>query len=162
MKKKLVLLVASLAVLLAAAAVAAAQTEPTINLGVITSISGSEVLVEEDPQDLVFGGAGSEKGYFTVTGETEVFRLLGGDAMVPATFEDLENGQLVAARYAGPVLESYPSQGEAGSIVILSGSGEEPLCNIAEGCDFDGDGVPEVLSGGSAPTAGAVQYDNAS
>jgi hypothetical protein len=91
-----------------------------------------------------------------VTGETGISRLLGGDAVVPAAFEDLEVGQLVEATYVGPILESYPPQGAAGSIVILADPGEEPLCNIPEGCDFDGDGVPEASS------AGAVQYDNAS
>ena len=158
MMKRLVLLGAFLAMLLMASAVAVAQTEPDIQLGVITSISGTQVLVEEDPQDPIFGGAGSEKGYFTVTGETGISRLVGGDALAPAAFEDLEVGQLVEITYAGPVLESYPSQGDAGSIVILAGSGEEPLCNIAEGCDFDGDGVAEVPSGGYAPTAGDAQY----
>jgi hypothetical protein len=153
--KKLVLLVTSLAMLLTAAAAAVAQTEPT-TVGAITSISGTEVLVEEDPQDLVFDGAVSDKGYFTVTGETGISRLLGGDAVVPAAFEDLEVGQLVEATYVGPILESYPPQGAAGSIVILADPGEEPLCNIPEGCDFDGDGVPEASS------AGVVQYDNAS
>lgn len=160
--KKLVLLVASLAVLLATTVVAVAQTQPTTTVGVITSISETEVLVEEDPQDLVFDGVVSDKGYFTTTGETVISRLLGGDAVVPAAFEDLEVGQLVEATYVGPILESYPPQGRAGGIVILADPGEELLCNIPEGCDFDGDGVPEVLSGGFAPTAGAVQYDNAS
>ncbi|CAA9451052.1 MAG: hypothetical protein AVDCRST_MAG28-1402 [uncultured Rubrobacteraceae bacterium] len=162
MKKSLVLLGAFLAMLLVGSAVAVAQTEPDTHLGVITSISGTQVLVEEDPQDPIFGGMGSEKGYFTVIGETGISLLVGGDALAPAVFEDLQVGQLVEITYAGPVLESYPSQGDAGSIVILAGPGEEPLCNIAEGCDFDGDGVAEVPSGGYAPTAGAVQYDNAS
>ncbi len=158
MKKSLVLFGASLAMLLVTSAVAVAQTEPDTHLGVITSISGTQVLVEEDPQDPIFGGTGSEKGYFTVTGETEISRLVGGDALAPAVFEDLEVGQLVETTYVGPVLESYPSQGDAGSIVILAGAGEEPLCNIAEGCDFDSDGVAEVSSGAYAPTAGAAQY----
>jgi hypothetical protein len=92
-------------------------------VGHITSISGDSVLVEEDPQDPVLGGAGSNKGYFNVTGETEIFRLVGGDAVAPATFEELEVGQLVSATYSGPILESYPPQGGAGNIVILADAG---------------------------------------
>ena len=72
--KKLILMVATLAVLVAAtAAVALAQEEePAGYAGYITSISGESVFVEEDPQDPVLGGAGSSKGYFTVTGETGI------------------------------------------------------------------------------------------
>jgi hypothetical protein len=125
------------------------------------------VLVEEDPQDAIFDGAGTHKGYFTVTSETKILRWQ-GEGSVLATFEDLEVGQLVVATYAGPILGSYPSQGGAGSIVILADpSGEEPVCNIPEGCDFDGDGVPEVLpdlpAGEPVPggETGAVQYNSA-
>jgi hypothetical protein len=89
--------------------------------GTITSISGSVVLVEEDPS-----AAGSgDKGYFTVTDETEISRLVGGDALAPAAFEDLEVGQPVEAAYAGAVAESYPTQGNAASIVILEEDGGE-------------------------------------
>lgn len=161
--KKSILLASLLAmVLVMTASAALAQTEPVKEVGWITSISEDTVLVEEDPQDPVLGGIGSGKGYFTVTGETGISRLLGGDAVVPASFEDLEVGQLVEATYSGAILKSYPPQGAAGSIVILADPGEEPLCNVAEGCDFDGDGVLEVPSGEYAPTAGAVQYDNGS
>jgi hypothetical protein len=89
-----------------------------------------------------------------VTGETEILRLVGGDTVAPATFEELEVGQLVSAVYSGPILESYPPQGGAGSIVILADTGEEPVCNVPEGCDFDGEGASE---GGM----GAAQYDTA-
>src|SRR4051812_47970435 len=141
-------------VLTMTAPVALAQMEPVSYVGYITSISGNSVLVEEDPQDPVLGGAGSNKGYFSVGDETEIFRLVGSDAVAPATFEELEVGQLVSATYSGPILESYPPQGVAGSIVILADAGEEPLCQIAEGCDFDGNGLPEEGTD-------AVQYDTA-
>jgi hypothetical protein len=152
--KKLILVVSALTMLLVTASVALAQTESVSYVGFITNISGAEVLVEEDPQDPVVGGVGSNKGYFTVTDETEIFRLVGGDALAPATFEDLESGQLVAATYSGPILESYPTQGGAESIVILADAGDEPLCNIPEGCDFDS--VTEVPAGGAED----VQYDS--
>jgi hypothetical protein len=143
--KKLILVVATLAVVvMATAPVASAQTvKPLGYVGYITSFSGSSVLVEEDPQDPVLGGAGSNKGYFSVNGETEILRLVGGDAVAPAAFEELEVGQLVSATYSGLILESYPPQGGAGSITILADAGEEPVCNISEGCDFDGDGALE-------------------
>jgi hypothetical protein len=121
--KQLILMAATLTmVLMATAPVALAQTEPVSYIGYITSISGDSVLVEEDPQDPLLGGAGSNKGYFTVTGETEILRLVEGDMVVPATFEELEAGQLVSATYSGPILESYPPQGGAGTIVILPGA----------------------------------------
>jgi Protein of unknown function (DUF3221) len=143
--KRLILMAATLAVVvMATAPVALAQTvEPLSYVGYITSISGSSMLVEEDPQDPVLGGVGSNKGYFTVNGETEIFRLVEGDMVTPATFEELEVGQLVSATYSGLILQSYPPQGGAGSITILADAGEEPVCNVAEGCDFYGDGALE-------------------
>jgi uncharacterized protein DUF3221 len=153
LKKTLILLVASLAMLSVAAAVAVAQTEPGNSVqGFITDISGAVVLVEEDPAD----EAGSAKGYFTVTGETEILRQQGG-TLVPATFDELRVGQVVAAEYTGPILESYPPQGAAGSIVILEEpaggvpADDELLCLIPEGCDTDGDGVPDLQAGEPAP-----------
>lgn len=55
--KKLILITAALTMLAAMIApVALAQTEPTSYVGYITSISGNNVLVEEDSQDPVLGG----------------------------------------------------------------------------------------------------------
>ncbi len=146
--KKLILMAGMLMMLVAAtAAVALAQEEPVSYVGYITSISGDSVLVEEDPASEWEG----DKGYFTVTGETGIFQLVGGDALAPATFEDLEVGQLVEATYSGPILESYPTQGGASSIVILGDDyGDDELrCLLPEGCG------PEVLPDGT----GAMQYE---
>lgn len=88
--------------------------------GTITDISGSVVLVEEDPS-----AESGDKGFFTVTDETEITRQ-GEGGNVPATFEDLEVGQLVEAVYAGEVAESYPTQGNAGSVAILDDPGPVP------------------------------------
>ena len=80
------------------------------------------MLVEENPND----ERGSAKGAFTITDETEILRQQ-GDEQVPTTFDDLQVGQLVVATYVGPVAESYPTQGTAGSIVILEeAAGDEP------------------------------------
>lgn len=109
----MILMVATLTMVLSATApVALAQTDPLSYVGYITSISKNSVLVEEYPQDPVLGGAGSNKGYFDVSGETEIFRLVEGDMAVPATFEELEVGQMVSATYSGPILESYPRREE--------------------------------------------------
>ena len=149
--KKLVLMAAMLTTLVATtAAVVLAQEEPVGYVGYITNISGDSVLVEEDPAS----DWGGNKGYFTVTDETEVLRLVGGDAVAPATFEELQVGQLVEATYSGPILESYPSQGGAGSIVILGegyGDEDDVRCLLPEGCG------PEVLPDES----GAAQYESA-
>ena len=113
--KKLILLAAILTMGLTAAAPALAQIEPANGVqGFITSISGAVVLVEEVPSD----EWGSDKGAFTVTEETAILRQQ-GDELVPGTFDDLQAGQHVAATYAGPVAESYPTQGTAGSIIVL-------------------------------------------
>ena len=89
--------------------------------GTVTEVSGSVVLVEEDPSA---EGSG-DKGYFTVTDETEITKQEDGE-VVPAAFEDLAVGQIVEATYAGPVMESYPPQGDAGSIAILEETGPPP------------------------------------
>ena len=89
--------------------------------GTVTEISGAVVLVEEDPSS-----DSGDKGFFTVTDETEITRLVGGDAVVPAALGDLAVGQTVEAAYAGPVMESYPTQGDAATIAIL-GDGPPPV-----------------------------------
>jgi hypothetical protein len=136
--QKLILMAATLTMLVVAtASVALAQEEPVSYVGYITSISGDRVLVEESPTS----EGGGDKGYFTVTGETEILGLVGGDAVAPVTFEELEVGQLVSATYSGPILESYPAQGGASSIVILGEDygDDEVRCLLPEGCG------PEVL-----------------
>jgi hypothetical protein len=145
--KKLILMAALTMLVAATTAVALAQEEPVSYVAYITSISGDSVLVEEDPES-EWGG---NKGYFTVTDETEILRLVGGDAVAPAAFEELEVGQLVKATYSGPILESYPTQGGASSIVILGEDygDDEVRCLLPEGCG------PEILS----DETGAMQYD---
>ena len=135
--KRLILSVVMLAVALAGAAPAYAQevaAEKHVSgdasnappgassdvVGTVTEISGSVVLVEEDPSS-----DSGDKGYFTVTDETEISKQEDGE-VVRAAFEDLAVGQTVEAAYAGPVMESYPPQGEAASIAILEETGPPP------------------------------------
>ena len=110
------LLAASLVTILAAATPVLADPPENSIRGSITDISRSAevVLVEEDPSD----ESGSAKGEFAVTKETEILEQRGGKP-APASFEVLRVGQMVEATYAGPVAESYPTQGIAGRIIIL-------------------------------------------
>ena len=122
LRRWLVLSVAALGMALAAPALA--QSPENSIRGEITELSRSAevVLVEEKPSD----ASGSAKGEFAVTAETEILKQQGGD-QAPASFEDLQVGQMVEATYAGPVGESYPTQGIADRIVILAESrGDAP------------------------------------
>ena len=109
-------LLATLGVVLAAAAPALAAPPESSIRGTITEVSRSAkvVLVEEDPASQ----SGLAKGEFAVTDETEILEQRGED-LVPVPFEKLRVGQKVEATYAGPVAESYPTQGVAARIVIL-------------------------------------------
>jgi hypothetical protein len=109
-------LLATLGVVLAAAAPALAAPPESSIRGTITEVSRSAkvVLVEEDPASR----SGLAKGEFAVTDETEILEQRGED-LVPVPFEKLRVGQKVEATYAGPVAESYPTQGVAARIVIL-------------------------------------------
>jgi hypothetical protein len=109
-------LLAALGVVFAAAAPALAASPESSIRGTITEVSRSAkvVLVEEDPASQ----SGLAKGEFAVTDKTEILEQRGED-LVPVPFEKLRVGQKVEATYAGPVAESYPTQGVAGRIVIL-------------------------------------------
>jgi hypothetical protein len=60
-----------------------------------------------------------DKAVITVSTDTLIYRR-DGDALIPVTFDDLEFGQTVVARFSGPIMESYPIQVGAGEIVILA------------------------------------------
>ena len=59
-----------------------------------------------------------DKASVTVTAETRVF-MKQDKGRKPAAFADLKEGQEVEARFAGPMLESYPVQATAIEIIIL-------------------------------------------
>ena len=117
-------LLATLGVVLAAAAPALAAPPESSIRGTITEVSRSAkvVLVEEDPASR----SGLAKGEFAVTDETEILEQRGED-LVPVPFEKLRVGQKVEATYAGPVAESYPTQGVAARIVILDSEQSDAL-----------------------------------
>ena len=115
-RRKGLALLAALGVVFAAAAPALAAPPESSIRGTITEVSRSAkvVLVEEDPASQ----SGLAKGEFAVTDGTEILEQRGED-LVPVPFEKLRVGQKVEATYAGPVAESYPTQGVAARIVIL-------------------------------------------
>jgi hypothetical protein len=117
-------LLAALGMVLATAAPALAAPPESSIRGSITEVSRSAkvVLVEEDPS----AQSGLAKGEFAVTDETEILEQRGED-LAPVPFEKLQVGQLVEATYAGPVAESYPTQGVAGRIVILDSEQSDAL-----------------------------------
>lgn len=172
--KKTILLVAMLAMALVGAVPAMAQEGAKqfvsgdqsnappdafdgVILGTITNISGSVVFVEADPS--VNSG---DKGFFTVTDETEITKRKGGESL-PATLEDLEVGQMVEAAYDGEFATSDPPQGKARSIAILEEDGDTEKVSatfeLAVECE-----LPEGLDGfsgeiGSAPIAYGALLD---
>jgi hypothetical protein len=105
---------------LALAACAAGERIPPAEepylTGTITAVSGDPlaVRIEEIPGGLDTGGA---KAIARVTDRTIVTRR--GSAVAPG---ELRTGQRASLWLTGPVAESYPVQGEAGAIAILSDS----------------------------------------
>jgi len=112
----LALLLAALWIVFAIGTPAFAEPPENSVRGSVTEVSRSAevVLVEEKPSEK----SGSAKGEFAVTEETEILEQQDED-QAPVSFENLRVGQTVEATYAGPVAESYPTQGIAGRIVIL-------------------------------------------
>ncbi len=141
-------LLAVLGIALATAAPALAEPSENSIRGTITEVSRSAevVLVEENPSE----ESGSAKGEFAVSGETEILEQRGQD-LAPVSFEDLRVGQMVEATYAGPVGESYPTQGIADRIVILAESrGDAPAVLPDTG------GAPALALGASLIACGLL------
>lgn len=61
-----------------------------------------------------------DRASIKITGKTRLF-LLEGKKRRPVGFDALKSGQIVEARFVGPVLETYPVQATAGEVVILRG-----------------------------------------
>ena len=72
---------------------------------------------------------------------------------------------LMVTAYAWSATGPYPAQGTAGSIVVPEKPSEdELLCLLPEGCDIDGDGVPDFRAGepvqGGKGSTGFEQYNS--
>lgn len=77
------------------------------------------VLVEAVPSDV----SGSPKALVTVDRSTRIFHA---NAKVSPKVEDLLPGTTVSVWFEGPVAESYPVQGLAGTLLIMTGVGSPP------------------------------------
>ncbi|MCC7264765.1 MAG: protease complex subunit PrcB family protein [Candidatus Latescibacteria bacterium] len=63
-------------------------------------------------------GLTADKAVLAISANTRIY-VVQGDSVVAAGYTALQEGQQVQAVFAGPVLESYPVQGEAAEIVVL-------------------------------------------
>lgn len=93
-------------------------TPPEIT-GLIMDVEGGRILVVKDLEDAgtpydEWFEAGNRAVWFTVTGNTVI--RLSGKKVSP---EELAKGQKIQVWAAGPLMESYPEQGEARQIVIM-------------------------------------------
>ncbi|HET9809267.1 MAG TPA: DUF3221 domain-containing protein [Candidatus Limnocylindria bacterium] len=77
------------------------------------------VLVEAVPSDV----SGSPKALVTVDRSTRVFHA---NPKVSPKVEDLLPGTTVSVWFEGPVAESYPVQGRAGTLLIMTGVESPP------------------------------------
>lgn len=120
----LLALCASLAIV-AASWGAAAQQEKVSARGTVTKVTpaadaakdrGILVIVRiEGPRDKAVE---HEKAVVKVTTKTKLEKMAGGKK-VEAKVEDLKEGVKVESVFTGPVLESFPVQATAGSLLIL-------------------------------------------
>ena len=85
------------------------STEASIS-GTITAVEGVRLRVETDPQS----PSGSPKASIRVEGTTTILRRTGEVAQRG----DLKLGGRVSVWFDGPVMESYPVQALAGTVVI--------------------------------------------
>ncbi len=87
--------------------------------GIVTSVTPNgafgSLLVEELP-----GQQTGAKAWLTVTGKTRIFTA-NGRASKAVGFAALHAGQRVDVWTTGPILQSYPEQTGAGTIVIRGG-----------------------------------------
>jgi beta-N-acetylhexosaminidase len=119
-----------LAVLLALVLVSCAERTPSrapdisgqITRATTSVVDGSRritMLVEAVPSDV----SGSPKALVTVDRSTRIFHA---NASVSPTVEDLLPGTTVSVWFDGPVAESYPVQGRAGTLLIRTNAGPQP------------------------------------
>jgi beta-N-acetylhexosaminidase len=71
------------------------------------------VVVEAVPNDV----SGSPKALVTIDSSTRIFHA---NARLSAQVEDLLPGATVSVWFDGPVAESYPIQGRAGTLLIMT------------------------------------------
>ena len=110
------------AIVLAACAPAAIVPDHAPDIvGTITSVQApptpegrTRVRIEANPAE----ESGSPKMVLAVDRETRILDASGGGEMRRVGVEALRVGDRVRAWVTGPIMESYPSQGTAGTIVV--------------------------------------------
>lgn len=90
------------------------DSEPMMT-GLITEYKSGRILVEENPSQM-----SGNKCWLAITEKTEIFVERDGTAH-KTTSDDLLIGQQVRVWVFGAVAESYPCQGSADAVLILSG-----------------------------------------
>lgn len=85
---------------------------------VLETADGASIRVEGGTQP---AGAVSDKAQVAVTGETDLF---GADGTKLDGAEELAVGQTVRVWFTGPVAESYPVQGTAAAVQVVSSATE--------------------------------------
>jgi hypothetical protein len=95
------------------AAASAIPRTPADIAGVVTAADTAWVRIEVDPMR----ETGAPKALLRLRPYTVILRAA-GDSAAPAPRGTLRAGARVRAWYGGPVLESYPVQGDAGTVVI--------------------------------------------
>ena len=99
----------------------AAPANPDVR-GTITSVSGSATSGSIFIDGTTLEISGIDKAKLTINDATEILRQQGGK-LQRARFSDLRVGQTAQATFSGPVLQSYPVQGTARQVIILSAAG---------------------------------------
>ena len=78
------------------------------------------MIVEAVPSDV----SGSPKALVTVDRSTRIFHA---NARLSPKVEDLLPGATVSVWFEGPVAESYPVQGRAGTLLIMTNADAQPV-----------------------------------
>ena len=90
--------------------------------GTITSVNGSANSGSIFIDGTTLETTGIDKAKLTINDATEILRQQGGK-LQRARFSDLRVGQTAQATFSGPVFQSYPVQGTARQVIILSAAG---------------------------------------
>lgn len=76
------------------------------NRGLVLFVDGAEL------------GEGFPSASVAVTGDTRVLMDDGGSFYVPSSIDEIREGDIVEVWFDGPVRESFPVQGTAGTLLI--------------------------------------------
>ena len=98
----------------------AAPASPDVR-GKITSVSGSAAAGSIFIDGTALETSTLDKASVRIESRTEILRQRNGK-VVKAAFSELRVGELAQATFTGPVLQSYPVQGTARQVVILTDS----------------------------------------